>query len=55
MCITGLIARMQITIQAGRISIFHGTCNNIEDFRTICRLVDLAKPYTKVIKIKDEN
>lgn len=39
------IGRMQITIKGGNVSIFHGSCDSIEDLRTICRLVDFAKPY----------
>jgi hypothetical protein len=39
------IARMQITIKGGHISVFHGTCETVEDLRTICRLVDFANPF----------
>lgn len=39
------IGKMQITIKAGHVSVFHGSCDSIDDLRTICRLVDFAKPW----------
>jgi hypothetical protein len=37
---------LQITRKAGHMTIYHGKCNNVLDFKLICSLVN-AKPYYK--------